>query len=99
MKEHNLPDRLVKGKTNKSQEAVVPTASSSGGRINTSFSEINWTPAKIRIVLTVLLAPVITAIIITFNSGNIFISLVLIGLIIFVGLLYLTLRYIDKNEF
>ena len=99
MKEHNLPDRLVKGKTNKSQEARVPTASGAGGRINTGFADINWTPAKIRIVLTVLLAPVITVIIISFNSGNIFISLVLIGLIIFVGLLYLTLRYIDKNEF
>ena len=98
MKEHNLPDRIVKGKSNPS-EVQAPKTSGAGGRINTSLSEINWTPAKVRIVLTVLLAPVVTAIIVSFNAGNILIGFVLIGLIIFVGAIYLALRYIEKNEF
>lgn len=98
MKEHNLPKKLVSGKSNQF-EAKVPKSGGTGGRIDTSLNDINWTPAKIRIVLTVLLAPVITAIIVSFNAGNILISLVLIGLIIFVGVLYLALRYIDQNEF
>ncbi len=98
MKENNLPDRLVKGKSNQS-EIQAPKISGAGGSINTSLSEINWTPAKIRIVLTVLLAPVITAIIVSFNSGNILIGFVLIGLIVFVGTIYLALRYIEQNEF
>ena len=94
----NLPKKLVNGKS-KQFEAKAPNIGGSGGRIDTSLSDINWTPAKIRIVMTVLIAPIITAIIVSFNAGNILISLVLTGLIIFVGLLYLALRYIDRNEF
>ena len=99
MKGHNLPKRLVRGKIDKSQEAKAPHISGSGGNIDTRLREINWTPAKIRIVLTVLLAPIVTAIVVSFNAGNLLIALVLIGLIIFVGLLYWTVRYIDRNEF
>lgn len=98
MKEHNLPEKIVRGKSGQS-EARAPKTSQAGGRIDTSLKDINWTPAKLRIVMTVLIAPVVTVTIVSFNAGNIFISLVLIGLIIFVGLLYLALRYIDRNEF
>ena len=101
MKEHNynLPKRLVRGKIDKSQEAKVPTIGGAGGNINTQLRDIEWTPAKLRIVMTVLIAPVITAIIVSFNAGNILVGLILIGLIIFVGLMYLALGYIDRNEF
>ena len=99
MKGHNLPKRLVRGKIDKSQEAKAPHISGSGGNIDTRLREINWTPAKLRIVMTVLIAPVVTAIIVSFNAGNILVGLILIGLIIFVGLMYLALRYIDGNEF
>ena len=94
----NLPKKLVSGKSNQS-EAKAPKHGGTGGRIDTSLNDINWTPAKIRIVLTVLLAPIVTAIIVSFNAGNLPIALVLIGLIIFVGVLYWTVRYIDRNEF
>ena len=99
MKEDNLPDRLVRGKSKQPQQIKVPKSGGTGGSINTSLSDINWTPAKLRIVMTVLLAPIVTAIIVSFNAGNLLISLVLIGLIVFVGVLYLALRYIDQNEF
>ena len=97
---HNLPNRLVKGKLNKSQPAEAPTINAGGGgSINTGLKDINWTTAKLRIVATILLAPVVSAIIISFNAGNSLVGLILIGLLIFVGLMYLTLRYIDRNEF
>jgi type IV secretory pathway TrbL component len=98
---HNLPKRLVRGKTYKSQEAKAPSIGGSGGMIDTRLRDIdiNWTPAKLRIVMTVLIAPVVTAIIVSFNAGNILVGLILIGLILFVGLMYLALRYIDGNEF
>ena len=98
MKEkNNLPNRLVKGKTGQ-KEAKVPTIGGRG-RINTNFQDIHWTPAKLGIVSTVLLAPLTFAIIVTFQSGSTLFGLILIGLGIFVGLMYLALRYIDNNDF
>ena len=96
---HNLPKRLVKGKIDKSQEAKAPNISGAGGRIDTSLRDINWTPAKMRIAMVVLIAPVVSASTIAFNAGNILVGLILIGLIIFVGAMYLALRYIDRSEF
>ena len=99
-KGHNLPNRLVTGKRNRPEPAEPPTIrGGGGGKIDTNIKDINWTPAKLRIVATILLAPMVTAIIVSFNVGNILIGLVLIGLLIFVGLIYLALRYIEQNEF
>jgi hypothetical protein len=99
-KGHNLPDRLVKGKSNQPRPAEPPAVSGQGGgKISTNVKDINWTPAKLRIVATILLAPMVTAIIVSFNVGNILIGLVLIGLLMFVGFIYLALRYIEQNEF
>jgi hypothetical protein len=94
---HNLPKRLVRGKTGQ-QEAKAPIIGG-GGRIDTSLKDINWTPAKLGIVSTVLLAPFTFAIVVAFHSGNALVGLILVGLGVFVGLLYLALRYIDNNEF
>lgn len=98
MKEkQNLPDRLVRGKA-RQQEAKVPIVGGRG-RIDTNFKDIRWTPAKLGIVSTVLLAPFTFAIVVSFQVGNTLVGLILLGLGIFVGLMYLALRYIDNNDF
>ena len=98
MKEkNNLPNRLVRGKANQ-QETKVPTIGGRG-RIDTSLKDINWTPAKLSIVSTVLLAPFTFAIVVSFQSGNALIGVLLIGVGVLVGSLYLILRYIDNNDF
>lgn len=94
---YNLPKRLVRGKTGQ-QEAKVPIIGGQG-RIDTSLQDINWTRTKLGIVSTVLLAPFTFAIVVSFQSGNALIGLILIGLGVFVGLIYLALRYIDNNDF
>ena len=93
---HNLPKRLVRGKTGQ-QEAKAPIIGGQG-RIDASFQNIHWTRAKVGIVSTVLLAPFTFAIVVSFQSGNALIGLILVGLGVFVGLIYLALRYIDNNE-
>lgn len=98
-KGHNLPQRLVRGKTIRSQEARVPTARGGKGQIDTSWKDIHWTPAKLSIVSILLLAPISFAIVLSFKAGNLLVSIILIGALIFMGLMYLALRYIEQNEF
>ena len=95
---HNLPKRLVKGKTARSQKAEVPKIGGKG-TIETTWKDIHWTPVKLSIVLAVLVIPFLAAIAIAFRAGNSFIGIMLIGLAVFVGLMYLALRYIEENEF
>lgn len=94
---HNLPKRLVQGKTNQ-QEVKAPIIGGDG-RIDTSFPDIHWTRTKLGIVSTVLLTPFTFAIIVSFQSGKALVGIILIGLGVFVGLMFLALRYIDNNEF
>lgn len=97
-KKHNLPNRLVKGKSGQAG-FEAPTLGGHGGRVETNLKDIHWTPAKLGIVSTVLLAPFTFAIVVSFQAGNSLIGIVLIGLGLFVGLIYLALRFIENNDF
>ena len=96
--QHNLPKKIVKGRSGK-QEFKAPTLGGHGGRVQTDLKEIHWTPAKLGIVGTALLAPFTFAIVVSFQSGNGLIGVVLLLIGLLVGLLYLALRYIENNEF
>ncbi len=95
---HKLPKKLVQGKVAKSQKVEVPIIGGAG-KIETNWKDIHWTPVKLSIVLAVLVIPFLAAIAIAFRTGNSLVGVLLIGLIVFVGLMYLALRYIEENEF
>ncbi|MEM8673043.1 MAG: hypothetical protein AAGF83_04120 [Cyanobacteria bacterium P01_G01_bin.67] len=97
-KKHNLPKRLVKGGSKKSHSAKLPEMVK-GGKIATNLKDINWTPTKLSVVSFAILAPISFTIVLCFKAGNIMVGSVLIGLIVFMGLILLALRYIEQNEF
>ena len=94
-KKPQLPKKLNLGKVGRSQEAKVPTGLG-GGKIETNWKDINWTPAKLVIVVAVLGIPFLIAIIISFMVGNNLIAGTLIGIAVFVGLMFLALRFIEQ---
>lgn len=97
---HKLPNRIKMGQTNRRPAPSPPTVGGGQGRIETiNLPEINWTPAKLRIVTAFLTIPFILVLIWTFKSGSVLIGLILCGMAIFVGLMYLALRYIENNDF
>lgn len=99
MKEkHNLPKKIKKGKSGQAG-FEAPGLGGRGGKIETNWKDIHWTPAKLGIVSTVLLAPFTFAIVVSFQAGNSLIGIVLIFIAMLVGLMYLALRYIENNEF
>ena len=98
-KRHKVPKKLIQGKTNRSQPAKIASLERRGGKILTNLPDIDWNAPKLTIVSVAILAPITFAIVLSFKAGNIFIALVLIGIIVFMGLIYLALRYIEDNEF
>ncbi|MEL6927490.1 MAG: hypothetical protein AAFO95_02505 [Cyanobacteria bacterium J06600_6] len=96
--QNNIPKKLKQGKTTHSQEAKVPAASIGRGGIQTNVN-IRWTRNRAFVAGAILGVPFLLATVVTFKSGNILIGCVLVGLAIFVGLIYLALRYIENNEF
>jgi hypothetical protein len=97
-KKHKLPDRLVTGGSKKSHGAKVPELIGSGGAIGTNMN-IRWTPRKRVIAATVLGVPFLLVTTMAFKSGYILMGAILVGVAVFVGLMYLALRYIEANEF
>lgn len=97
-KKPNLPKQLIQGRAAKA-EAKVPSAAGGGGNIGTNWKDINWTPKKLSLAIAFLSIPYLIVIIATFRSGHILIPILLIGLGLFVGLLYLALRMIEKGDF
>lgn len=98
-KKHKLPDRLVTGGSKKSHEAKVPTiAGGGGGTIGTNF-HIRWTPRKRVVAAAVLGVPFLLVTTMAFKSGYVLMGAILVGIAVFVGLMYLALRYIEANEF
>ncbi|NJK55681.1 MAG: hypothetical protein HC939_06635 [Pleurocapsa sp. SU_5_0] len=97
-KKYNLPQRLVTGATKKSQEAQVPTAIGGDGQIGSNLN-IRWTPRRRVIAATVLGVPFLLATAVAFKSGYTLMGIILVGVAVFVGLMYLALRYIEANEF
>lgn len=97
-KKYNLPKRLVTGGTKRSQEAVVPTFVAGDGQIGSNIN-IRWTPSRLVIAATLLGVPFLLTTVMAFKSGKILIGAILVGIAVFVGLMYLALRYIEANEF
>lgn len=97
-KNQNVPKKLVQGRIANSQEAKVPVAMGGAGQVKTNLN-IRWTRNKAILAATLLGVPFLLATVATFKSGNILIGCVLVGLAIFIGLIYLALRYIENNEF
>lgn len=97
-KRHKVPKKLIQGKTNKSQPANLAPIGK-GGKILTNLPDIHWNAPKLTVASVAILAPITFTIVLSFKAGNILIALVLIGIIIFMGLIYLALRYIEDNEF
>ncbi|MGL5832177.1 MAG: hypothetical protein ACRC1Z_02980 [Waterburya sp.] len=95
---YKLPDRLVTGGSKRSHEARVPDLIGAGGAIGTNIN-IRWTPRKRVIAATVLGVPFLLVTTMAFKSGHIFIGAILVGIAVFVGLMYLALRYIEANKF
>ena len=94
-KKPKLPKKLNLGRIAKSQPAKVPKGLGRG-KIETNWKDINWTPTKLVIVIAVLGIPYLVAIIISFMVGNNLIGGTLVGLAIFVGLMFLALRFIEQ---
>lgn len=97
-KNYKLPGRLVTGGSKRSHGAKVPEVTGAGGAIGTNLN-IRWTPRKRVIAATVLGVPFLLITTISFKSGHVFIGVILVGVAIFVGLMYLALRYIEANKF
>ena len=94
-KKPQLPKKLNLGGSRQSRQAKEPTIGG-GGRIETNWKDINWTPTKLVIVIAVLGIPYLIAIIISFMVGNNLIAGTLVCLAIFVGLMFLALRFIEQ---
>ncbi|MEL6579949.1 MAG: hypothetical protein AAFQ14_09355 [Cyanobacteria bacterium J06621_12] len=97
-KNHNLPNRLVQGGQKRSVDAKPPATVGAKGKIDTSIN-IRWTPRKKVIAATVLGVPFLLSTVSAFKSGNALVGIILVGLAVFFGLMYLALRYIENNEF
>jgi hypothetical protein len=97
-KKYKLPSRLVTGGSKRSHEAKPPSIFGGSGAIGTNIN-IRWTPRKRVIAATVLGVPFLLVTAIAFKSGYIFIGAILVGIAVFVGLIYLALRYIEANDF
>ncbi len=95
----HLPKMLRQGKVNRSQEAKPPEQFGINGKIMTNLQDINWTPKKLGLVIAALSIPYLIAVIGVIQAGNIIVGTILIGLALFVGLVYLALRWIDKSDF
>lgn len=95
-KKRQLPQKLNLGRIARSQEANAPGKLVRGGRIETNWKDINWTPTKLVMVIAVLGIPYLIAIIISFMVGNNLIGGTLVGLAILVGLMFLALRFIEQ---
>ena len=98
-KKNDLPKNLRLGKTGKSQESKAPDAWGKRGKIHTNIPEINWTPSKLTITVTLLLIPYFLAVILSISIKNYLIAGVFIGLGFLVVGIYFLLRYIERSDF
>jgi hypothetical protein len=97
-RQRGIPRKINMGRTGRPQDRRPPILGGQGS-IDTSWKDINWTPRKLALASAVLGIPFLLVVVLMFRSGNSFFGVILIGIAMFVGLMYLTLRYIDKNEF
>lgn len=96
---HNLPKQLRFGQGKQSRDAKPPQGTGSGGRINTNFQDIKWTPRRLTITIALLSIPYLIAVAISFLIGNNLIAFVFLGLGALVVGIYLLLRYIERANF
>ena len=91
------PDKkIIKGKSSPVRQDFHQYNLKGGGGINTNLQDINWTPKKLILTIALLGIPYGGIVLACFIAGINIIAYVLIGLAIFVGLLFLILRLIDR---
>ncbi len=91
------PKKITLGRSGQIQRNP-PVLGGGGGRIQTNFSEIQWTPKKKAIVTAVLGFPYGFATVVCFGTGVYIGGYILLGLLVLMGLVLLTLRLIDRGE-
>ena len=69
-----------------------------GGKVNTNWSYINWTPKKLFFASTALGVPYVVAVIASFVTGIYLITTILICVGILVALLVQVTRWIDRSD-
>lgn len=97
--DRHLPKKLIQGKTARSQEAQVPVGSGGGGgKINVNFQEIKWTPKKLILAFAALGIPYSIVLFAIIKAGYTVVAIILVGVAIFVGAIYFTLRFIENGD-
>lgn len=76
----------------------LPTTRRSRGGVSTKWKDIKWTKKGAIIATSLLLAPYLGAVIVTFLLGMTIVTGLLIGVAIILGLIVALLRWIDKAE-
>ncbi|GAB4242869.1 MAG: hypothetical protein Kow0049_32290 [Stanieria sp.] len=69
-----------------------------GGSIQTNWKTINWTPKKLLIASILIGVPYLAGVIASLLAGLTMITFILIGLGLFVGILYGILRWLEQAE-
>ena len=95
---HNVPKKLSLGKRKGSGEAEVPTASGAGGNIMTNFQEISWTKRKLILTIVALATPYLAVLIASFMAGYILMGIIFGGIGVFVVVMYLLLRFLERAD-
>ncbi|MGF1541903.1 MAG: hypothetical protein ACFCU5_15885 [Pleurocapsa sp.] len=92
--DHNK--KIVKGKSSPVRQDFHQYTLKGGGAINTNIQDINWTPKKLILTITLLGIPYGGIVLACFIAGINIIAYMLIGLAIFVGILFLIVRSLEQ---
>jgi len=95
---HNIPKEFRLGKGGQSKEAKPPVAAGGPGSIRTNLKEIKWTRSKLTITVTLLSLPYLIAVVGSFLAGNFLVGCIFLGIGVFVIIIYLLLRYIERAD-
>lgn len=77
---------------------VIPQQSRSGGRVETNWSDIRWNRKKLLAVVSLLGFPYLATVVATFVAGMTVITLILSGVALFVGMIFMILRWLEQAE-
>jgi hypothetical protein len=77
----------------------LPVVGGTGANIQTTWQDINWTRKKLFLITCLLGLPYLITIIATYLAGMTIITFVLIGLALFVGILFLIVRWVEHADF
>jgi Flp pilus assembly protein TadB len=73
----------------------VPQIGGRGG-IQTNWKDIRWTSKKLIAVTSLLTLPYLATVVATFVAGMTVISLIMSGVAVFVGIIFVLVRWLEK---